>query len=284
VVVGLARMTDDERPDLRPMATLAERRESSSSALAAQVSCAMLAVLAAAIVYLVAISNQVTSGREDLGRLSGEVVAAERDAAALKPYADFVTATLARREAVSTVARTRFNWDRALTELAQVDPNGVWLTSAKGTLTPTTSVSGGADSANTGSLRRVLAVPALELSGCARREGLVPAYIDKLHAITGVTEVGFSRSERLEKAGSAGGGGGDCRNGDVRAARFGLVTYFKAAPGQIATAADTAATPAPAPVTPAPANPAAAAPATATPPPATAPANQTASATTGGSR
>ncbi|HEV2785194.1 MAG TPA: pilus assembly protein PilM, partial [Solirubrobacteraceae bacterium] len=216
VVIGLARTNDDERPDLRPMARVGERRETSPNALVAQVSCAMLAVLAAAIVYLVAISNQVTSGREDLSRLSGEVATAERQAADLKPYADFATATLARREAVATVASTRFNWDRALTQLAQVDPGGVWLTSAKGTLTPTTNVTGG-EGGSTASLRRVLPVPALELVGCARREGLVPSYIDRLHSITGVTEVGFGRSERLDKSGGGGAGSGssgDCRNGD----------------------------------------------------------------------
>ena len=290
VVVGLARTNEDERPDLRPMAAAAERRNSSPTALAAPVSCAMLAVLAAAIVYLVAISNQVTSGREDLARLSGELVAAESKAAELKPYADFATATLARREAVATVAQARFNWDRALSELARVDPGGVWLSSAKGTLTPTTTVTG-ADSGSTGSLRKVLPMPALELVGCARREGLVPAYIDRLHSITGVTEVGFGRSERLET--KADGGGGDCRNGDPDAARFALVTYFKATPAQLAAAA--AQPGATAPVTPAspdgaaagpPTPPATTPPAAAPPAPAaTAPANQTASAaTTGGSR
>lgn len=294
VVVGLARTSDDERPDLRPMAAAAERRESAAGGLVAQVSCAMVAVLAAAIVYLVAISNQVTSGREDLSRISGEVVSAEAKAAELKPYADFVTATLARREAVATVANTRFNWDRALLELAQLDPGGVWLTSAKGTLTPTTSVTGG-ESGSTASLRKVLPVPALELVGCARREGLVPSYIDRLHSITGVTEVGFGRSERLEKKadGGASGSGGDCRNGDPNAARFALVTYFKASPAQVAAAA--AQPGAPEPVKPAPATPDGAAPGAApapaaTPPAAaapaaTAPAGQSASAaTTGGSR
>ena len=56
----------------------------------------------------------------------------------------------------------------------------------------------------------------------------MPAYIDRLQAITGVTEVGFSRSERLEKKAAgekpasgparpnsgAGASSGDCRNGD----------------------------------------------------------------------
>lgn len=277
VVVGLARTSDDERPDLRPMATGSERREAISTGLVARVSCAMLAALAAAIVYLVVISNQVTTERAQLAKITAEAAVAERDAAALKPYDDFAKATLARREAVATVANTRFNWDRALTELAQVAPSGVWLTAAKGTLTPDTDVAGAAGE-GTGALRSVLPVPALELVGCARREGIVPSYIDRLHGITGVTDVGFSRSERLEKGGEGtGSGGGDCRNGDVRTARFALVTYFKHSPAQVAAAAAGPATPTP--VAPAPAKPAAT-----NPPAATAPTNQTASASTGASR
>lgn len=281
VVVGLSRLSDSERPDLRPVASEHEREQSSSAGLTAQVACAMLAVLAAAIVYLVAISNQVTSGREEVGRISSQLVDAEREAAALKPYDDFAKATLARRAAITTVASTRFNWDRALTELAQVAPGGVWLTSAKGTLTPTTNVTGGSEG-DTGPLRGVLPVPALELAGCAAREGIVPAYIDRLHTITGVTQVGFSRSERLDKSDKGkSDGGGDCRNGDARTARFSLVTYFKAEGAQAGAAAGNAAAPAPTPVTPAPAT-TTPAPATATPPAATAPSNQTAAATTGG--
>ncbi len=292
VVVGLTRTSSDDRPDLRPAASGAEAKVSTPVTRVAQVGCAMVAVLAAAIVYLVVISNQVTTQREQLRALGTDLVATERQAAALKPYDDFAKATIARRTAVAAVAQTRFNWDRALGELAQVAPGGVWLTSVKGTLTPTTSIEGGGDG-SAGALRGALPVPALELAGCAVREGKVPAYIDRLHAITGVTEVGFSRSERLPKAASktsgsgparpnsgAGAGSGDCRNGDPRTAQFSLVTYFKANPAQQATAAPTGASDAAAAL----AQPAApnTGPATTTPAPAQS--DQTVSTATGGSK
>ena len=232
VVVGLARTTSADRPDLRPAAITAVGREQTPVTRVATVGCAALAVLAAAIVYLVVLSNQVSSDREDLGRVSTDLVAAERQAAALKPYDDFAKATLARRRAITGVAQTRFNWDRALTELAEIAPGGVWLTSAKGTLTPTTAIEGGGAESGTQALRMALAVPALELAGCAVREGKVPAYIDRLHDITGVTDVGFSRSERLDKdkKSVAASAGGECGNGSARTAKFGLVAYFKAGP------------------------------------------------------
>jgi hypothetical protein len=129
-------------------------------------------------------------------------------------------------------------------------------------------------------------VPALELSGCAERESLVPAYIDRLQAMTGVTDVAFSRSERLEKGGETGSGSdssGDCRNGDSRTARFALVTYFKAGASQAAATA-AAATPdtsaAPAAKAPAASGPAAQPQTNRT----TAPSTQRASTAIGGSR
>jgi type IV pilus assembly protein PilM len=289
VVVGLVGPHAGQRPDLRP-AAIARGGESSPLTSAVHVGSAMLAVLAAAVVYLVAISNQVSSGREQLGTISSQLAAAESQAAALKPYDDFARATLARREAVSSVASTRFNWDRALTELSEIAPGGVWLTSLKGTLTPTTSVEGGSGSSS--SLRGALPGPALELEGCALREGKVPTYNDRLQGITGVTQVGFSRSERLAKVSGTSASGparansgasassGDCRNGDEKTAQFSLVTYFKANAAQQATsvsAAGAAGAPAAQPAAPnkGPA---------ATTPAASVAADQTASTTTGDSK
>ncbi len=282
VVIGLTRDGGGMRPDLRPPST-ARDRESAPLTAAARGACAMLALLAATIVYLVAISNQVSSDRERLGTLTTQLAAAERQAAALKPYDDFARATATRRDAITTVASTRFNWDRALVELADVSPGGVWLTSAKGTLTPTVAVDGGTTDGTTGGLRGALSAPALELAGCALREGLVPSYIDALHGLTGVTDVGFSRSERLDKptARQVGSGGGDCRNGDAKTARFGLVAYFKNSPARATTAA---ATPV-APATPAPAAPATPAAAAAGPPAGSiASPNYNAATSNGGSR
>ena len=287
VVVGLSKATDAIRPDLRPAAAKTkaayrhagrEHRPSASAdrpPVAAQVGGAMLAVVLAAVVYLVVISNQVSSDRERLGQISAEIVGAEQKTAALKPYDDFAKAAAKRHDAVASVAKTRFKWDRTLTEIAQVAPDGVWLTAMKGTLTPSTQVDG-AGGASTSGLRAVLASPAVELAGCASRERNVPAYIDRLHLMTGVTDVGFSRAAKLDKkvAGApAAGAAGGCFNNDTKAASFELVTYFKqqAAPVAPATPAATTATPA------------APAPAAGTTP-ATAPTNQTAAVPTGGSR
>ncbi|MDQ3675878.1 MAG: pilus assembly protein PilM [Actinomycetota bacterium] len=251
IVVGLAQARADERPDLRPIRRMGRTDAAAPGRLVAQAICAMVALLALAVVYLVILSNQVASDGARIDAIRGEVTTLENQAAELKPYDDFATATLARNAAVSSVASTRFDWERALRQLAEVTSRGVWLTSVKGTLTPTTTIDGGSGDGATSGLRGQLAVPALELVGCASSERGLPAYMDRLNEISGVTDVGFSRSERLEpgkdKAKASGGKGDDCRNGDQRVPRFEIVAYFKAAAGApVAASTPGAATPAPA--------------------------------------
>jgi len=82
VAVGLALAADDERPDLRPGRAM-HKQAPAMPPRVAQTACAMTALLAAAVVYLVAISNQVSTSRERLGQISGELTTAEQRAAAL---------------------------------------------------------------------------------------------------------------------------------------------------------------------------------------------------------
>jgi type IV pilus assembly protein PilM len=262
IAYGLAAAGAGQRPDLRPAGAVNEHA-GVANARVAQVACAMVALVAAVVVYLVIVSNQVSAGRERVGALAGALTQAERHAAALKPYHDFASTTIARRETVASVAGTRFNWDRTLRQLAKVSPRGVWLTSAKGTLTPTTQIDGGASDGDTGGLRAVVSAPALELAGCATRQRSVPAYMDRLYHLTGVTDVGFSRSERVGKTGS----GLACGEG-ANGVRFSLVAYFEPSPAQVAAAQTTAAPATPAAATPAAATPAAATSTAATPAPA----------------
>jgi type IV pilus assembly protein PilM len=281
VAVGLALSDDHDRPDLRPTRGAGSSRiEAAPNARVAQVACAVVALIAIAVVYMVIVANQASSGKQRLAQINTELVQAEHEAASLKPYADFAKATTERRAAVLKVAQGRYDWDRTLTQLSKVAPGDVWLTSAKGTVTPETTVEGG--SGSTGSLRGAFPGPALELAGCGKRERDVPKYMDRLYAMTGVTEVGFDRTEKSGK--SASGDVGAC--GVSGASLFSLVTYFKQSP-ELAAAAALSAPPGSAAASAAaaiaatkpaaPAAPAAAA-------PAAAPANQTAATGPGGTK
>jgi type IV pilus assembly protein PilM len=242
VAVGLALSADNDRPDLRP-----ERPKSATvtdpapNARVAQVVCGVVALLAAAVVYMVVISNQVSSGKERLGQIRGELVTAERDAAALKPYAEFAAATMDRHKTVTKVASARFGWDRTLRELSQAMPGDVWLTSAKGTVSSATAVEGASGASG---LRSALPGPALELAGCGKRESDVPKYMDRLYALSGAREVGFEKSERVKQPGSSATGSTaiDLCGGSSSSSTFALVTYFKQSAALAAAAAQTAGT------------------------------------------
>jgi Tfp pilus assembly PilM family ATPase/Tfp pilus assembly protein PilN len=281
VAVGLALASNSERPDLRPVtAKNGGHRaiEAAPNARVAQVLCGVAALVAVAVVYLVIVSNQVSSGKERIATISGQVVQAEQQAAKLEPYATFDKTTKDRRAAVTKIAGARFNWDRSLTELSRVAPGDVWLTSARGTLTPTTAVDGGG--AGGSSLRGALPGPALELSGCSDLEKNVPKYMDRLYSMSGVSEVGFIRTERPAKTAAASAGAGSAAGptstcvGAHDPSVFSLVTYFKQSSALAALASDTTTTPGAAP-TPAVTTPAATTPA---------PANQTAPTAAGGTK
>ena len=204
VAVGLALAADTERPDLRPAKARAAEFEAAPNARVAQVVCAVAAVVAAAIVYMVVITNQVSSGKERLAQINSELVTSEQQAAALKPYAEFAEQTMARRTTVQQVAAGRFAWDKSLRDLSRVAPGDVWLTTARGTLSSTTSVEGGSG-AGGGGLRGARTGPAFELAGCGKRESDVPKYMDRLYSMPGVEEVGFEKTQRASQPGVSGG-------------------------------------------------------------------------------
>jgi type IV pilus assembly protein PilM len=259
VAVGLALAAPDDRPDLSPARPSSSRVrvDAAPNARVAQVVCGVAAVLAAAIVYMVMVSNEISSGKERLVAISGELAQAEAEAAKLKPYDTFARATIERRDAVTTVAKARFDWDKMLIQLARVAPGDVWLTSAKGTVSSASSVEGGGGGGGAG--RGAYPGPALELAGCGKRERDVPKYMDRLYTITGINEVAFERTER----GKGGDAQGPC-GGSASASSFALSAFFDQSPELAAMAAQAAAPPV-APVAPAAAPPATAAPAT-TPP------------------
>jgi type IV pilus assembly protein PilM len=255
VAVGLALAAQDDRPDLSPARiNPAKQVDLAPNARVAQVVCGVAAVLAAAIVYMVMVSNQISSGKQRLVAISGELAQTETEAAKLKPYANFAQTALERREAVTKVAKARFDWDKMLIELARVAPGDVWLTTAKGTVSSTSTVEGGGGGS---SQRASYSGPALELAGCGKREKDVPKYMKRLYTITGVNEVGFDRTEKSGGAGAE----GSCSN-VATASSFTLVTYFDQSPELAALAAEAGGSGTAAPV--------AAAPPVATTPPAAA--------------
>lgn len=191
-----------------------------------------LAVALVAVTAVVLIGKQISEREVTVAALEAREAAVSVSAEALRPYADFDQLAAARDATVTSLAQSRFDWERVLRELALVIPDDVWLTEASGNAGAASQVEGAAavDASVTG--------PSLSLVGCGANHEAVATFVAALRDIDGVTRVGISSSERAEASGStattdsasAGGEGGeDCRTGDM-IAKFEVIAAFDEVP------------------------------------------------------
>ncbi|MGN6276663.1 MAG: PilN domain-containing protein [Solirubrobacterales bacterium] len=197
-----------------------------------------LVALLAGVAMLVTTSNQISESKNELVTLTVEDEAAQEQAQKLAAYVQFQQLHQERVETISSLADSRFDWERVMGELSKILPPDVWLTSLKASASPEAS-SGGSGESGGSSLRGSIAGPALELNGCADGQDGVAGFITALKEIDGVTRVGVESSaippkkSGAESGGSSGGGGGggetDCRTRNF-VAQFQIVVAFDAAP------------------------------------------------------
>jgi Tfp pilus assembly protein PilN len=213
----------------------------------------VLAVLAACVAGTAAYvltNNAIEQRKSDLAVVTARQQAVQRQAAKLRPYADFDAMTKARTETVRDIAGRRFAWDEALRDLSRAIPADVTLSSLSGDLGP------GSGSISTpsgsGSLRSALDAPAFTLQGCARDQRSVARLMARLRNVDGVTRVSLSKSVKAAASAAAGAGvtssGPPC--GDGTPPSFELVMFFERASASVAgpggASAASGTTPAPA--------------------------------------
>ena len=203
-----------------------------------------LALALIGVALLVTTGNQISESKAEVAQLKREDAAAQAKAKRLVAYSQFRTLAEQRVATVTSLADSRFDWERVMRELSLVLPSNVWLTSLSASATPGTSV-GGEGSGEASGLRGAIAGPALEMSGCATGQEAVAEFVTALKDIDGVTRVGLSSSELPSKKGGAGSGeagGGDCRTRSF-IAQFSLVIAFDAAPVPLEEGEEEVATP-----------------------------------------
>jgi Tfp pilus assembly protein PilN len=195
------------------------------------------------VAALVATGNQVSDLEGEIAQIEGEVTAADAKATALAPYTQFHSVSEQRVATVTSLADSRFDWERVMRELALVLPGNVWLTTLTATASPAVTVDGAA----TVSLRSSVPGPALSLIGCATSQDAVAGFVQALEDIDGVTRVGVQSSSvgAGSTAASDSAGAESCQTRDF-IAQFQMVAAFDAAP-VTSTAAGAEAAPAPAP-------------------------------------
>ena len=184
----------------------------------------LLAVALLGVTMVVLANNDISQSRAQITELEAKEAAARTEADRLRAFADFASVQQTREQTVSTLARSRFDWERVLNELAIVIPNDVWLTDVTATVAPGVQLGGGTNSA----LRSGVAGPALSLIGCGSGHQAVAEFAAALEDIDGVTRVGVERSEMPgQQSGSGGSGTTDCRTRDF-VAQFEIVAAFDA--------------------------------------------------------
>ena len=214
-------------------------RAPSRTGPAAYVIVAMLAVALGAVTLTVLTNNKVADRQSEVATLEAEETAATAEANRLSSYAEFASLQLTREQTVSTLARSRFDWERVLRELAIVIPGDIQLTNVTGTVAPGVEL---AESAGN-SLRSEIAGPALEITGCAPGHESVAALAAALEDIDGVTRVAVNNSDRSSEggdsgAGSTGDGGGCETTKDI--SQFAMVAAFDAVAVPAATPTEAA--------------------------------------------
>lgn len=210
----------------------------------------VVGALAAAVIGVAALAitdNQISDTESEIARLQEQTAAVEARAQALDAYTQFHALREQRVSTVTSLANSRFDWERVMRELALILPDNVWLTNLTGTAAAGVSVEGAASV----SLRGNATGPALELTGCASSQDAVAGFVQALKEIDGVTRVGVPTSALGTEGASAGASSasGTCQTRDS-IAQFQMVAAFDAAPVTAITATEGEPAAAPAPAEP----------------------------------
>jgi Tfp pilus assembly protein PilN len=202
-----------------------------------------LVLVLVGVTALVLTGNQVSERESDVARLKHEDAKESARAERLAAYTQFQTLREQRVATVTSLANSRFDWERVMRELSLILPKDVWLVEVSASASPEADTGGGGGAS---ALRSGSAGPALEMSGCASGQEAVAGFVTALKDIDGVTRVGLQLSELGSSeagagvAGEGGSGGGDCRTRNF-IARFEIVAVFDAAPVPVGVSGEEAA-------------------------------------------
>jgi len=187
-----------------------------------------LIALLVGVTSLVVTNNQISDSEAEVAQLQREDAAAKARAAQLAGYTQFHSVSEQRIATVTSLANSRFDWERVMRELTLVLPGDVWLTEMTATATAEAAVEG----TSSIPMRASVPGPALQLSGCADGQESVAGFVQALKEVDGVTRVGVQSSnlgERESEGASPSAASGNCQT-KAFIAEFQIVVAFDAAP------------------------------------------------------
>lgn len=155
-----------------------------------------LALVLVAVVAITLFDKKASDSQTKLNSLQAEVDSAQAEASSFSAFTSFQQVHDARLATIDSLAKSRFDWERIMRELAIVIPDNVFLTNLTGTVSPDASVTNAAGL----SLRGGIPGPAIELIGCAQNQRTVARLIAAMHDIDGVGRVLVSTSSKATPA------------------------------------------------------------------------------------
>lgn len=199
-----------------------------------------LVLALAGVSMLVLANNQISDRQSELAKVKQEDAAAKARAESLASYAQFGALREQRVQTISSLADSRFDWERVMRELSLILPHDVWLVSLEASAGAEAGGSSSSGSSGGSSLGGSISGPSLTIGGCATGSEAVAGFITALKDIDGVTRVGVESSELGDSeegagsvsgssSGSGGGGSSDCRTRSF-IAEFNVIIAFDAAP------------------------------------------------------
>jgi Tfp pilus assembly protein PilN len=183
-----------------------------------------LGVLLLLVVVVALTSKQIDDRKAEKASLEQQLQQETARANSLAAFASFRTVQEQRAATVSSLAVTRFDWQRVLHELSLVLPSDVHLSTLTGTVSPDVQIGDGAS----GTLRGGVAGPALDIKGCAPTQDAVAGFVASLEDIDGVTRVGLDSSKIQDASSSSSGGTTGCDAGGAMNFNFEIVVAFDA--------------------------------------------------------
>jgi Tfp pilus assembly protein PilN len=197
-----------------------------------------MALLLLGVVAVALTSKQISDREATKAGLQQDLDQATARANSLAAFSSFRAMQESRAATVSSLAQSRFDWDRVMRELSLVLPSDISLSNLTGTVSSDVEIesSGGSGASGGTDLRSGISGPALEISGCAPGQDVVAGFVASLEDIDGATRVGLDSSGISDSAsgtssgGSSDGGGTDCTAGGQRPFQFHIVVAFDAVP------------------------------------------------------
>jgi Tfp pilus assembly protein PilN len=161
----------------------------------------VLGALLLMLVGYVLVSNQVTSKSNDAATAEAKATALEQQAAQKDAFTDFASIKEQRLLSVSSIAETRFDWERFMRELGRIMPARSWIQTADASTTGDAAGST-ADPAATAAIDG--AGPTANLVGCVPGQQDTATMMVRLRQLFRVSDVELKESAVESSSGTAG--------------------------------------------------------------------------------